>query len=231
MLECQGLDLPVDLTKSRWWFSGSGVGCRILHFFFKNLTNFWLHWVFTAGHKLSPDQRELLSSCGMQVSHCGGLSCCRAEATREAWLGITPWLFLVSFHPTWIKTQHLPEAHRPSWFLSCPLLCPPTLLCISPLVFCPGQLSCWFSDAPSTSLPLWLQLALYLALACLTEISSSLSNQMFLSQRETLLAYCIWWRTFTTTTLLSLLTPLYFFMARATVSYLLSLPSPSTPWM
>ena len=135
-------------------------------------------------HKLSPDQRELLSSCGMQVSHCGGFSCCRAEATREAWLGITPWLFLVSFHPTWIKTQHLPETHRPSWFLSCPLLCPPTLLCISPLVFCPGQLSCWFSHAPSTSLPLWLQLALYLALACLTEISSSLSNQMFLSQRD-----------------------------------------------
>ena len=119
----------------------------------------------------------------MQVSHRGGFSC-RAEATREAWLGITPWLFLVSFHPTWVKTQRLPEAHRPSWFLSCPLLCPPTLLCTSPLVFCPGQFSCWFSDAPSTSLPLWLQLGLYLALACLTELSSSLSNQMFLSQRD-----------------------------------------------
>ena len=173
-------------SKGRWWFSGSGVGCRILHFFFKNLTNFWLHWVFTAGHKLSPDQREPLSSCDMRVSHCGGFSCCRAKATREAWLGITPWLFLVSFHPTWVKTQSLPEAHRPSWFLSCPLLCPPTLLCISPLVLCPGQLSCWSSDAPSTSLPLWLQLALYLALACLTEISSSFKSDVPVSERPCL---------------------------------------------
>lgn len=105
------------------------------------------------------------------------------------------------------------------------LLCPPPSLCTSPLVFCPGQFLCWFSDVPSTSLPLWLQLALYLALACLTEL--------FLFQircsclRETLLAHCIWWRTFTTTTLFSPHpAPISSWHTGHCRSYLLSLPSP-----
>lgn len=81
----------------------------------------------------------------------------------------------------------LPPSHALIWVLEMGIM-PSALPSHPPLhisiVFCPGQLSCCFSDACSASLPLWLQLALFLALACLTEISSSLSNQMLLSQRD-----------------------------------------------
>ena len=36
----------------------------------------WLHWVFTAVHRLSSScgEQGLLSSCGVRASHCGGFS-------------------------------------------------------------------------------------------------------------------------------------------------------------
>jgi hypothetical protein len=46
------------------------------------IINFWLHWVFVAAHGLSlvVVSWGLLSVCGVPASHCGGFSCCRAEA-------------------------------------------------------------------------------------------------------------------------------------------------------
>ena len=42
---------------------------------------FRLHWVFIAAHVLlSYSQRGLLSSCGVQASHCSGFYCSRAQA-------------------------------------------------------------------------------------------------------------------------------------------------------
>ena len=43
---------------------------------------FWLHQVFIAVHRLfsSYGEEGLLSSFGAWASHCGGISCCRAQA-------------------------------------------------------------------------------------------------------------------------------------------------------
>ena len=50
---------------------------------FLNLWNFflsfWLCWIFVAAQTFSRcDEQGLLSSCGEQASHCGGLFYCRA---------------------------------------------------------------------------------------------------------------------------------------------------------
>ena len=52
-------------------------------FFFKknNFIYFWLCWVFVAVRAFSSfGDQGLLSSCGVQASHCGGFSCCQARA-------------------------------------------------------------------------------------------------------------------------------------------------------
>ena len=53
-------------------------------FFFLKLISlfyFWLHWVFVAAQSFSScSERGLLLSCGAWASHCGGFSCCRAQA-------------------------------------------------------------------------------------------------------------------------------------------------------
>ena len=43
---------------------------------------FWLHWVFVAAHGLFSDcgERGLLFVGGARISHCGGFSCCGAQA-------------------------------------------------------------------------------------------------------------------------------------------------------
>ena len=43
---------------------------------------YWLCWVFAAvcGHFSGCGQQGLLSSCGARISHCSGLSYCRAQA-------------------------------------------------------------------------------------------------------------------------------------------------------
>ena len=42
---------------------------------------FWLCWVFIAVRAFSScSEWELFSSCGVWPSHCGGFSCCRAQA-------------------------------------------------------------------------------------------------------------------------------------------------------
>ena len=52
------------------WFSVA----MSLYFFF-----FWLRWVFAAA--------RAFSSCGERASHCGGFSCCRAQALG-AWASV-----------------------------------------------------------------------------------------------------------------------------------------------
>ena len=43
--------------------------------------DFQLYWVFVAARGLSlVAARGILSSCGVQASHCSGFSCCRARA-------------------------------------------------------------------------------------------------------------------------------------------------------
>ena len=51
-------------------------------FFFKiYLFIFWLRWVFVAAHGLSlVVARGATLRYGVQASHCGGFSCCRARA-------------------------------------------------------------------------------------------------------------------------------------------------------
>ena len=68
------------LTGVRWYL--------IVVFFFKinlflfNLFYFWLHWAFVAESRLSliAVSGGYSSPCGAQASHCGGFSCCRAQA-------------------------------------------------------------------------------------------------------------------------------------------------------
>lgn len=60
--------------------------CYVLYCLFKNFimylfVYFWLHWVFDAAWAFLQLRRVgLLSSCSVQASHCGGSSCCEAEA-------------------------------------------------------------------------------------------------------------------------------------------------------
>ena len=54
--------------------------------FFKNkfvylFIHFWLPWAFTAAHRLSLVVASGVTlCCSTQASHCGGFSCCRAQA-------------------------------------------------------------------------------------------------------------------------------------------------------
>lgn len=54
----------------------------LLKFFF-NLDIYWLCWVFIAKEAFSScGERELLSSCGAEASHCWGFFCCEAWAVE-----------------------------------------------------------------------------------------------------------------------------------------------------
>ena len=64
--------------------------CVCIQCLFKKLLfiYFWLHWVFTALGRLSLVwQVGAILCCGTQVSHCGGFSCYRAQAT-DAWASV-----------------------------------------------------------------------------------------------------------------------------------------------
>ena len=60
----------------------------LLAFFFFFLIYFWLHWVFVAvgGLSLVAASRATLR-CGVWTYHCGGFSCCGAEAL-SAWASV-----------------------------------------------------------------------------------------------------------------------------------------------
>ena len=54
-------------------------GHSLFIYIFLNFIYFWLHRVFTVARAFSGwDEQGLLSSWGVQASHCGGSSCCRA---------------------------------------------------------------------------------------------------------------------------------------------------------
>ena len=51
-----------------------------LLFFFLNFIYFWLCWILIATQVFpSCGKQRLLSSCGVQASHCGGFSCCSSQ--------------------------------------------------------------------------------------------------------------------------------------------------------
>ena len=53
----------------------------IISFYIILFIYFWLCWVFIALNVFSScGEQELLSSCSAWASHCGGFSCCRAQA-------------------------------------------------------------------------------------------------------------------------------------------------------
>ena len=56
------------------------LGLTHMHDFLK-VIYLLLHWVFVAAWTFSSyNKRGRLSGCGAQASHCGGFSCCRAQA-------------------------------------------------------------------------------------------------------------------------------------------------------
>ena len=55
------------------------LGQFILLFLKCSFMYFWPHWVFVCAHRLSLAVVSSLG-CSVRVSHCGGFSCCRAQA-------------------------------------------------------------------------------------------------------------------------------------------------------
>ena len=57
--------------------------------FFKKLIYIWLRWVFVAARRLSlvTASRGATLRCGARASHCGGFSCCGAQALG-AWASV-----------------------------------------------------------------------------------------------------------------------------------------------
>ena len=54
--------------------------------------HFWLRWVFVAVHRLSLVAASGATlHCGVRASHCGGFSCCGAQA-------LGPWASVVAAH-------------------------------------------------------------------------------------------------------------------------------------
>ena len=57
--------------------------CPVLLFFIYLFIYFWLHWVFVAVCGLSVvRQAGATLGCGVRASHCGGFSCCGAQALQ-----------------------------------------------------------------------------------------------------------------------------------------------------
>ena len=69
-------------TESCWFFFFEITNSIFLNCYkIKKINHLWLHWVFVAAQASSSlGDRGLLSNCGAQTSHCGGCSCCGAQA-------------------------------------------------------------------------------------------------------------------------------------------------------
>ena len=71
-----------DLRKSAGYRGPTEETC-----FFLSLVYFWLRWVFVAAQAFSScEEWHLLSTCGVEASHCGGFSCGGGQALGDrAW--------------------------------------------------------------------------------------------------------------------------------------------------
>ena len=89
--------------------------CRFVAFFLFLNIYLWLHWVFVTVNRLSlvaargqrGRGRGLLSSCSVQASHYGGLSCCGARALG-CFSSCSPWALeqKLSSWGTWAQLFH-----------------------------------------------------------------------------------------------------------------------------
>ena len=102
----------VDLGKSAGYRGPIEETC-----FFFIIIYFWLCWVFVAAQEFSScEEWDLLSSCGVEASHCGGFSCSRGQA-----LGDRAWV--VATHRLSSCGSQAREHRVSSWSAGAQLLC------------------------------------------------------------------------------------------------------------